>query len=128
MRALDFTAKVRQKRDRRVGTMGKQHFGCFLSLRSIQALLRDPSGLANAIDRLAKFAEHLRVGKSGLEKRRDVVQGGGRALQFDFDLILKSAICVCEIAYVNGHLMTCLQPRLAAIRTVAPEGRNCATY
>jgi hypothetical protein len=85
-------------------------------LRGVESLLRDPPGLANAIDRLAKFLEHPRVDKPGLEKRRDTIQVCGRAHYFGFDLLSKGTIRICEILHVDGHQMTYL------------SGCNCAVY
>ncbi len=126
--ALEFEAKLLEQRYGRPGTVREQHFGGFLILRGVQSLLRDPSGLANPIDGLAKLLEHLWVGKPSLEKRRDAIEVFGRALHFDLDLLSKNTVRIGKIVYVNGHPMTCLPRGFGKSPRAALKNSNCAVY
>ena len=126
--ALELEAKVLKQRYGRPGTVREQHFDGLLTLRGVQSLLCDPSSLANAIDGLAKFLEHLSVGKPSLEKRRDAIEVFGRALHFNLDLLSESTVRIGKIVYVNGHPVTCLLCGFGRSPRAAPNNSNCAVY
>ena len=48
------------------------------------------------------------MGKPSLEKCRNAIEIIGHALHFVLNLLLKSTVCIGEIAWVNWHPMTCL--------------------